>query len=211
MKKSLFIFFARFISFCLLLIAHHQPLSGQLSSEIIQKNLVEVLQKRSLNRVKGTFIQVFFPLIDEVRSIICELIEAETQRIDVEAFQFTDRAIAEALLQAHYRGVKIRLIIDMGALNRFNKVIKLRNEGIAVEVYPKDGNSTGYSIMHNKIILLYSLSCVVTGSMNLTTAGIEKNHENLLIIQDELVFEQYAYQFNCLLNYTMPLGPSLNL
>lgn len=200
MKKTFFK-----VIFCCLGIATLSFL-GHESGVSYPDDLVSTIQKRSLSRIKGTLIQAFFPRSDDVRPLICSLIDAEAKRIDVQAFHFTDKDIAESLLKAYYRGVEICMIVDIGALGRFNKVLRLSNEGVAVYVYPKDGVATGYSLMHNKIMLLHSLSCVITGSMNFTMAGIEKNHENLLVIQDEYIFEHYVYQFNQLLSLTTILG-----
>lgn len=169
---------------------------------------IKMLKYRARHGMVTPFIQTFFPPHDRVQDLICGLIEEETERIEVEAFQLTHRAIAQSLLEAHYRGVKVNLIVDVGALGRFSKVLQLFNAGIPVFVYPQDGIG-GYSLMHNKIMLLYSLSCIITGSMNFTNAGLDKNRENLIVIQNKELFEEYSYQFQVLIKQTTPLGQAL--
>lgn len=171
-------------------------------------DIIKLLKYRARQGVVTPFIQAFFPPHDRVQELVCGLIQEETERVEVEAFQLTNRAIAESLLEAHYRGVDVRLIVDVGALGRFSKVLQLYNAGIPVFVYPQDGIG-GYSLMHNKIMLLYSLSCIITGSMNFTNAGLDKNRENLVVIQNRELFEEYAYQFKALAKHTTPLGQAL--
>lgn len=171
-------------------------------------DVIKMLTHRARQRTVTPFVQAFFPPVDRVQSLVCGLIDEETERIDVEAFQLTNKAIAESLLEAHCRGVEVRLVVDVGALGRFSKVLQLYNAGIPVWVYPQD-HLSGYSLMHNKIMVLHSLFCVITGSMNFTSAGLDKNRENVLVIQNEELFEEYAYQFKALMKQTTPLGQAL--
>ncbi len=186
------------------------PFEAGLSQKLSRTyfDIVNMLKHRARQGAATPFVQAFFPPHDRVQELVCGLIEEENERIEVEAFQLTNRAIAQALLEAHYRGVKVQMIVDVGALGRFSKVLQLYNAGIPVFMYPQDGIG-GYSLMHNKIMLLYSLSCIITGSMNFTNAGVDKNRENLVIIQDKDLFEEYAYQFKALAKDTTPLGQTL--
>jgi phosphatidylserine/phosphatidylglycerophosphate/cardiolipin synthase-like enzyme len=168
-------------------------------------DIIKMLKNRARQRMVTPFIQAFFPPYDKVKPLICGLIEEETERIDVEAFQLTNRDIAASLLDAHYRGVDVQLVVDVGALGRFSKVLPLYNAGVSVFVYPEETVSE-YTLMHNKIMLFYSLSCIITGSMNFTNAGMDKNRENLIVIQNQELFDEYAYQFRTLLKQTTPLG-----
>lgn len=170
--------------------------------------LIKVLTTRARQRTVTPFVQVFFPPVDRVQPLLCGLIEEETERIDVEAFQLTSKELAQSLLEAYYRGVEVRVIVNRDALGRFSKVWPLYNAGVPVYVYPQDG-TPGDPLMHNKIMLLYSLSCIITGSMNFTNAGMEKNRENLLVIQNEELFEDYTHQFKALAKLTIPLGQVL--
>lgn len=179
--------------------------TGSFKSLSSSFEIIKMLKQRARQRLATPFIQAFFPPHDRVQPLLCGLIDEETEQIDVEAFQLTNKDIAESLLHAHYRGVDVRLIVDVGALGRFSKVLPLYNAGISAFVYPQEGISS-YTLMHNKIMLLYSLSCIVTGSMNFTNAGMDKNSENVVIIQDEGLFDEYAYQFRALLKQTTPLG-----
>ena len=173
--------------------------------ETLCRALINTLKLRLDKRVATPFVQAFFPPHEKVDQLLCDLIYEESEQIDTAAFQLTDARIARALSDAHGRGVKVTIVADIGALGRFNKVVGLFNEGIPVFIYPQNEAAQG-SLMHNKIMILHSLECVVTGSMNFTRSGMESNQENLLIIQHQPLFKEYVHQFKYLIQQTTPLG-----
>ena len=147
---------------------------------------VDTLKQRAQHRIFDTFVQAFFPPKDRVKPLLCELIEEETDAIDVAMFQFTDKDIAQSLLEAYDRGVSLHLIIDKSCLaGHYNQALPLHTAGVPVFIHM---GSERNSLMHNKIMILHSLYCVVTGSMNFTNAGANSNRENMLIIQDKSIF-----------------------
>lgn len=172
------------------------------------RDLITHLKQGVQRRMLSPFIQTFFPPQDKLRPLLCALIEEETDQIDIEAFQLTDQTIAKSLLDAYKnRNVKVTIIADISALGRYSKVIQLYNAGVPVYIYPpEEAPSQQYALMHNKIMLFHSLSCVVTGSMNFTKSGLESNQENVLIIQHKELFKDYYRQFMWLMQQATPLG-----
>lgn len=160
--------------------------------------LIKKLKFGAHRRTVTPFVQVFFPPQDKVERLVCELIEEEPKQIDITAFQLTNKKVAQAIINAHHRSINIRIVADVSTLGRFNKVREIADEGVPVFIYPKAGISEN-SLMHNKIILLHGLGTIVTGSMNLTKAGMESNEENLLIMQYQPLFDEYARHFNYLI------------
>jgi phosphatidylserine/phosphatidylglycerophosphate/cardiolipin synthase-like enzyme len=94
-------------------------------------------------------------------------------------FSFTHEKIAEALIKAHERGVKVRVLADA----RQERQIKtsrhsdLRDAGIEIIPGPRRRS------WHNKIIVIDGRT-VITGSANFTHAAQYRNHENVVIIRD---------------------------
>lgn len=169
--------------------------------------LVETLKQRAKYRAFDPFVHAFFPPRDkQVKSFLCDLIGEENSKIDCAMFQFTDKDLSHALLEAHHRGVELTMVVDVGCLGgRFNQVLTLHKAGVSVSVYPPENYPERYSLMHNKIMLLHSLYCVITGSMNFTNAGANHNQENVLVIQDKLLFKQYADHFEWLVKQASKL------
>ncbi len=104
----------------------------------------------------------------------------------VQAYSFTSAPIAKALVDAHKRGVDIRVILDKSQRTaKYSSADFVAHAGIPTFIDAK------HSIAHNKIIVIDGAT-VLTGSFNFTKAAEEKNAENLLVIRDKAVAEKYT-------------------
>ena len=61
----------------------------------------------------------------------------------------------------------------------------MRNSGVPVLI------DSEHEIAHNKVMIIDS-QVVITGSFNFTKQAEERNAENLLVIRDKLLAEQYT-------------------
>lgn len=108
---------------------------------------------------------------------VVRAIDAARQRVMVQAYSFTNRKIAAALVAAHQRGVDVQAVLDhSNKRDQYSAATFLANHGIPVRV------DAQHPIAHNKLILIDD-DVVITGSMNFTRAGDERNAENLLILR----------------------------
>lgn len=106
------------------------------------------------------------------------LIDDSQKSIDLSIFFLTYNKVVKKLVDAHERGVKVRVIIDAtGASNGYSKHQYLRDNGIKVKVENWGGK------MHMKTAVIDDKHIVI-GSMNWTKAGVTKNDENTLIIKN---------------------------
>lgn len=118
------------------------------------------------------------------KAIIQELNQAETSVL-VQAYSFTSAPIAEALLEAHKRGVKVEVILDKSQrTEKYSSADFLANSGILVRI------DSAHAIAHNKVMILDEHT-VITGSFNFTKAAEEKNAENLLVIKGKRLAQEY--------------------
>lgn len=117
---------------------------------------------------------------------ILSVINNAKQEILMNAYSFTSKPIAESLLSAHRRSVKVYVLYDQGAASAAHSQIPvLRRAG--VRVIPQ--HITG--IAHNKIVVI-DRSIVVTGSYNFSNAAKNRNSENLIIVYNRDLAKQYA-------------------
>ena len=125
-------------------------------------------------------------------SEIVRLINSSKKTIDIAIYSFTSKKIAKALIDAHKRGVKVRVIIDWGnGKSRFCVGPLLEKAGI--EVRYKKGSGGG--LMHNKYAI-YDGKTVSTGSFNWTSNAEKRNDENLVVIEnDRNLVELYEKNF----------------
>jgi phosphatidylserine/phosphatidylglycerophosphate/cardiolipin synthase-like enzyme len=94
--------------------------------------------------------------------------------------------IAKALVEAHKRGVDIRVILDKSQRSeRYSSADFVAHAGIPTFIDAK------HAIAHNKIMVIDG-ETVLTGSFNFTKAAEEKNAENLLVIRDHGIAEKYT-------------------
>jgi phosphatidylserine/phosphatidylglycerophosphate/cardiolipin synthase-like enzyme len=123
-------------------------------------------------------IQVYFsPNGGCTEAIISQIDQAKTA-ILLQAYSFTSKPIAQALIRAQKRGVKISAVLDKSnRRQKYSAATFLKNMGIPVFIDDK------HAIAHNKIMIIDN-RVVITGSFNFTMAAENKNAENLLILDD---------------------------
>jgi len=134
--------------------------------------------------------QVYFsPKGGCTEAIVKNLDQAE-KFVLVQAYSFTSKPIAEALVNAHRRGVKVEVLLDKSQRHGKGSKLKLLvDAGIPVSI------DTKHSIAHNKVMIIDGVT-VMTGSFNFTTAAEDKNAENLLVVHDRVLAEKYHDNWN---------------
>jgi len=141
-------------------------------------------------KTKKSIISIYFsPKSNTYKNGIKQLIQNAKRYIYIPIFYLTHPNIAKELIKAKNRGVDIKIILDAtAAKNKYSKHKILRANGIKVKVENFGGK------MHCKSIIIDD-KYIVTGSMNLTKAGINKNDENTLIIKNPKLAKQYKKYF----------------
>lgn len=119
------------------------------------------------------------------------------------AYSFTSKDIAKALLNAHKRGVIVRIIVDdKSSRAKYSAVTFLANLGVAVR---RNGN---YAIFHNKFMVIDERD-VETGSYNYSVAAAKKNAENVLFVKNApAVAKQYTEEWCRLWEESIPIEPN---
>ena len=154
------------------------------------KSKKELLKENISTNINQKDVSLFFsPQGWSMYHGVIPIIEAAKETIDVSIFFLTHNNATEALLNAHNRGVEVRVIIDAtGAGNEYSKHQVLRDHGIEVKVENWGGK------MHMKSAIIDKKNIIV-GSMNWTNAGsgegVTKNDENTLIIKNDIENSKY--------------------
>ena len=127
--------------------------------------------------LNGAPAQVFFSPRGGCTQAIVGQIDGAGSELLIQAFSFTSRDIAAAIVRAHKRGVRVAIVLDKS--NRSEKYS-------AAEFTARAGIPTTidarHAIAHNKIMIL-DRETVITGSFNFTKAAEESNAENVIIIR----------------------------
>ncbi|MEQ1507271.1 MAG: phospholipase D-like domain-containing protein, partial [Myxococcota bacterium] len=132
----------------------------------------------------------FSPQHHPIEATVQPLIRSAQRSIDVAVFYLTHKGIAQDLIDAHLRGVAVRVIVDgSSATNAYSKHEVLRLAGIPVKVEDFGGK------MHAKSAVIDG-SIVIGGSMNWTNAGEDGNDENTVVVRSAVHAAQYQQWFD---------------
>ena len=114
--------------------------------------------------------------------------------LDIAIFSLTLDSIAEAILEAFQRGIKVRMIADDECAKNKGSNVKL----IASVGIPCKTDNAVYH-MHHKFAVLDG-SVVIMGSFNWTGQAVKYNQENIFFYEDKNIAGQYALEFERLWN-----------
>jgi phosphatidylserine/phosphatidylglycerophosphate/cardiolipin synthase-like enzyme len=109
-------------------------------------------------------------------AVVREL-KAARKEILVQAYSFTSKPIAQALVDAKTRGVHVEIILDKSnEQETYTELKDLMDSGLAPHI------DSQHAIAHNKIMIV-DRRTLITGSFNFTHQAETENAENLLIIR----------------------------
>jgi phosphatidylserine/phosphatidylglycerophosphate/cardiolipin synthase-like enzyme len=139
----------------------------------------------------GTVQVAFTPWDDGEGMVVAAINEAQRQ-ILVQAFLFTSRRIAAALIAARGRGIEVLVTAD-GEQTRGRKGSRVRELAAAgIPVWLE----TRYAAAHNKVMVIDAGTregTVITGSYNWTSSAQRQNAENVIIVRrNRAVADAYA-------------------
>lgn len=142
--------------------------------------------------------EVLFSPGESVLHKLCELLGTTRTTIDLCIFTISDDRITRNIIEAHRRGVSIRLITDdQKRADQGSDIDTLARAGIPIRM------DDGEPHMHHKFAL-FDTSILATGSYN-WTRGATYNHENLLVTHSPTAVARYAEAFNALWQHMVPL------
>lgn len=122
---------------------------------------------------------------DDCTGVVVAQIAAAKRAVLVQAYSFTSPDIAQALVDAHKRGVSVVAVLDKSQrTERYSGADFLANQGVEVQI------DAAHAIAHNKVMVLDG-ERVITGSFNFTKSAQERNAENLLVLRDRDLVARY--------------------
>ena len=133
-------------------------------------------------------------------AIVEQLLGAKDS-ILVQAYSFTNPAIASALLDAQERGVRVVVLLDKSHRTQKYSAAELTSHG-GVETLIDDR----HAIAHNKIMIIDG-QIVITGSYNFTKAAEKRNAENMVIIDSPAIAAKYLQNWQKHRNHSQRYVP----
>ncbi len=140
--------------------------------------------------------EVAFSPWDDAEALLLDVIGGARRTLHVQAYTFTSRRIAEALIAARQRGVNVSVLADaeMNRRARGQALPRLLAASIPVAL------ETRYGAAHNKVLVADADGpdcAVATGSYNLTWSAQNRNAENVLVLRRNCALAR-AYRDNWL-------------
>ena len=145
---------------------------------------------------------VFFSPEDALEKRLVELIDQESDSIQMAIYCLTHQEIANALIRAKLRGVDVQVVVDKYSVKMKSPLSKMADAGIAVYVW--DGQrlinqKKESAIMHHKFCI-FGQETLWTGSFNFTYRASRIHHENALVLKNPEMVSEFRKQFEVLLD-----------
>lgn len=171
-----------------------------ISSDLIANNYInefeylwnERKKKNKYNKnvyLNGIMIENYFCPADCSHTIYTKLIDAANESVYFMTFSFTKEEIGDSLVFAHERGIEVKGVFERTQNNQWTQKNKLDEAGIDAKWDLNPAN------MHNKIFII-DRSVIITGSANPSNNGFTRNDENILILHDKSIAEQFLLEFD---------------
>lgn len=147
----------------------------------------------------ATFEAGFSPNGQSLNLILKAIGQAKTS-LHVAAYLLTSKPVATALVDAHKRGVEVRVVADKKENTRgYSGLTYLVGEGVPVRLNDQ------YAIHHHKFMVIDG-EHVQLGSFNYTVAAAKKNAENVLLLQHvKPLADQYEAEWKRLWSESEPM------
>jgi phosphatidylserine/phosphatidylglycerophosphate/cardiolipin synthase-like enzyme len=130
--------------------------------------------------------------------ILIKEINTAQKNLNVAIYSLTKENIANAILEAKKRGLDIEVITDkQESQSKAQKAIldKFKANGIPVKINSHSG------LMHLKLTIIDNKT-VCGGSYNYTQNATEKNDENLIVIRNSNIINEYLTEYNSMWSNT---------
>ncbi|HAN04704.1 MAG TPA: hypothetical protein DCW72_02540 [Elusimicrobia bacterium] len=131
-----------------------------------------------------------------VEERLAELIDASRSSVDAVTFTFSSRILADAVVRAHRRGVRVRFLMDKNMGKTAGLAKLLFDSGVPLK-WAGGRNEKG--ALHNKFLILDG-EILQTGSFNWTVNANKNSFENLIFVSDADAVKAYQGTYDWLYN-----------
>ena len=143
-------------------------------------------------------VKIFFCPEDRCEDNLINALQEAKESVYFMTFAFTSNKVGDVLKQKHASGVNVEGITDPSQLGKWSEKQSLEQGNISVHL-PPDG-----MLLHHKVFIIDNAT-VVTGSFNPTKNANENNDENMLIIKDKGIAQQFKDEFERIKQDTHPI------
>lgn len=133
-------------------------------------------------------VENYFCPEDKCEEHIVETLDKARKSIYFMTFSFTSDEIEAKLIEKFNQRIDIKGVFEKRSQSKDSAFFTLNNTGVPI-IFDRNPKT-----MHHKVFIVDE-EVVVTGSYNPTKRGAEVNDENMLIIHDKEIAQQYLDEF----------------
>jgi len=159
----------------------------------LTKNKKQTKTKTPLINFNNHKIENYFCPEDNCAEKVIAILNSSAQSIYFMTFSFTDKQIAQTIINKHQQGIQIHGLFEKTQNSKYSQFNYLNNSNINVKF------ETNPTKLHHKVFIV-DQKIVITGSYNPTKNGNQHNDENILILHNPQIAQQYLQEFNSLYN-----------
>ncbi len=153
------------------------------------EQIVKVLARGHESTSSETMAEAYFTPGHDATARLVGLLRAARRNVEICVFTITDDRLTSAILDAHRRGVSVRIVTDdEKAFDRGSDIDRLFNAGLRVRT-----DSSGHH-MHHKFAIFDS-TILVTGSYNWTRSASANNQENFVVLEEPRLIKAFSRTF----------------
>lgn len=123
---------------------------------------------------------------------LAQAIDSSKLSVDVAIYSLSLNSVRDALINAHQRGVQVRMVMESDNVERTDPQI-LKDAGIPILGDRREG------LMHNKFVVIDNFE-VWMGGMNFTDSGTYEDNNVMLRIRSVKMAENYTKEFEEMFN-----------
>ncbi len=149
--------------------------------------------------IESTRLENLFAPEDHVGNHLVSILNKAQESIYFMAFSFTDDNLGESIRSRAKQGVEVTGVMDAGQIksNIGTEYDPFKQDGLDVR---QDGNA---GQMHEKVMII-DARIVIVGSYNFTRSADTRNDENVVVIYNEAIAEEFEREFQRLLQEAHP-------
>lgn len=137
-------------------------------------------------------IETIFSPEGSIKESLLKEVDSTTSTLELAIHEITSFDLAQAIVKAKQRGVKVRIMADSKqAKAKSSRITFLIKQGIPVKVL--GGKEKG--VMNHRFAILDGKK-ILTGSFDWSETSEKWNYENVLIIGDSEVVASYQREFD---------------
>jgi cardiolipin hydrolase len=141
-------------------------------------------------RAAGPASEALFTPHDDLCGRLIALFNGASQSAEVCVFTITDDRISESILNAHRRGVPLRIITDdQKSLDLGADIARLEESGVPLRMDRSEAH------MHHKFAV-FDRTLLVNGSYNWTRSAQSYNSENFVVTAEKRLVELFGRYFD---------------